>query len=102
MKKTILGLLTLTSLSMLIVPAKADEVNMQNVQQMSTQEGDYNRTYQESNQTVRSSRNRERGNDSPSYGNVQDIYQDSYQRGTRNSARQSNIQEIEMRTRYRR
>lgn len=103
MKKVIFGLLTLTTLTSLAIPVKADEVNMQNTQQMNTQIGDNNRSYQRSEQTIRSSnRNKYGYNRVDSTGNVQDLYQDSYQEGSRNVGRQVNKQEIEMRTRYRR
>lgn len=103
LKQVIFGLLTLTTISTLAIPAKADEVNMQNTQQMSTQVGDNNRSYQRSEQTIRSSRrDGYRNNDTNNTGNVQDLYQDSYQEGTRNVGRQVNRQEVEMRTRYRR
>ncbi len=102
-KKVVLGLLALTTLGTLAVPAMGDEVNVQNVQQINTQEGDLNRAFQESSQTIRSSRGREASDDVPSsYGNVQDIYQDVYQSGSQNSVRQTNVQKIEMRSRFRR
>lgn len=104
MKKVIFGLLTLTTLTSLAIPVKADEVNMQNTQQMNTQIGDNNRSYQRSEQTIRSSSNKSwyRPNDVNSTGTVQDLYQDSYQEGSRNVGRQVNRQEIETRTRSRR
>ena len=55
MKKIIFALLTLTTVSTLAIPVKADEVNMQNTQQLSTQIGDNNRSYQRSEQNIRSS-----------------------------------------------
>jgi hypothetical protein len=100
MRTIFCGLLALTTFGGLAVPALADEVNMQTIQQVNTQDGDLNRSYQGSSQTIRSNRTRVPEQvDSPSYGNVQDTIQDSYQRGTRNTGRQTTIQEIEMRNR---
>jgi hypothetical protein len=102
MKNLILGFLTLTTLSSFAVPAFSDEVNLQNVQQVSTQEGDMNRAYQNSSQTIRSSQNSRRGGTiDASSGNVQDLYQDTYQLGEGNMTRQTNIQEIRTRSGYR-
>lgn len=102
MKKVIFGLITLTTISAFAVPVKADEVNMQNTQQISTQEGNRNLSYQRSDQSIRSSQNQYRRNPISNTGSVQDLYQDSYQEGSRNSARQINRQEIQMNRQYRR
>ncbi|PSF37234.1 hypothetical protein C7H19_10965 [Aphanothece hegewaldii CCALA 016] len=103
MKKIIFALLTLTTVSTFAIPVKADEVNMQNTQQLSTQIGNNNRSYQRSEQNIRSSaQKRYHHNNINSTGSVQDLYQDSYQEGSRNIGSQVNRQEIEMRTRYRR
>ncbi len=103
MRKVALGLFALTMIGTSAVPALADEVNLQNVQQISTQEGDYNQTFQRSSQTIRSNRSSNQRQVTPSSsGNVQDLLQDAYQSGSRNSGRQTNVQEIEMRSRYRR
>lgn len=99
MKKIILSVLTLTMLGTVALPVKADEANVQSSSQVSTQEGRFNTSIQRSSQEIRtntrtlgvSGRNR-RGTSS---GNVQDILQDSLQRGVDNLNNQSSRQKIE-------
>jgi hypothetical protein len=100
MKNILFGLLTVTAIGAFIAPAIADEVMMQNSQQITTQEGNSNRSSQHNSQTIRSStRNHRTQEIPPSYGGVQDAVQDSYQLGEKNTIQQYNRQEINRNTR---
>lgn len=102
MKTLILGLLAVTSVGSFAFPAFSDEVNLQSVQQITTQDGEMNRSYQSSDQSIRSSQNVRRYNTpTNSQGNVQDLYQDSYQMGQDNMTRQTNVQKINTRNNVR-
>ena len=77
MKNTVIGLLALSTISFIAVPASADEANVQTSEQVTTQIGDRNSSTQRSNQTNHSSR---RGR-SENVGSAQDSFQDSLQEG---------------------
>ncbi len=98
MKTLILSLLTVTAVGTLALPAFSYEVNLQSVQQVTTQEGNMNTSYQTSDQNIRSSRyNRGSRQTSIDQGNVQDLYQDNLQVGEENLTLQTNVQKIKVR-----
>ena len=95
MKTLILSLLAVTAVGNLALPAFSDEVNLQSVQQVTTQEGNMNTSYQKNQQKIQSSRG---SHQVPSdLGNVQDAYQDTLQEGEGNLTRQTNVQKIKVR-----
>jgi hypothetical protein len=95
MKTLILSLLAVTAVGNLALPAFSDEVNLQSVQQVTTQEGNMNTSYQKNQQKIQSSRgSRQVLSD---LGNVQDAYQDTLQEGEGNLTRQTNVQKIKVR-----
>ena len=95
MKTLILILLAVTAVGNLALPAFSDEVNLQSVQQVTTQEGNMNTSYQKNQQKIQSSRGSRQ--DSSDLGNVQDAYQDTLQEGEGNLTRQTNVQKIKVR-----
>jgi hypothetical protein len=95
MKTLILSLLAVTAVGNLALPAFSDEVNLQSVQQVTTQEGNMNTSYQKNQQKIQSSRGSRQ--DSSDLGNVQDAYQDTLQEGEGNLTRQTNVQKIKVR-----
>jgi len=95
MKTLILSLLAVTAVGNLALPAFSDEVNLQSVQQVTTQEGNMNTSYQKNQQKIQSSRG---SRQTPSdLGNVQDAYQDTLQEGEGNLTRQTSVQKIKVR-----
>lgn len=95
MKTLILSLLAITAVGNLALPAFSDEVNLQSVQQVTTQEGNMNTSYQKNQQKIQSSRGSRQ--DPSDLGNVQDAYQDTLQEGEGNLTRQTNVQKIKVR-----
>ena len=95
MKTLILSLLAVTAVGNLALPAFSDEVNLQSVQQVTTQEGNMNTSYQKNQKKIQSSRGSRQ--DSSDLGNVQDAYQDTLQEGEGNLTRQTNVQKIKVR-----
>jgi hypothetical protein len=96
--KLMLGLLTVTALGNLMLPAHADLVNVQDSTQVVTQEGDGNTSFQESSQTIRVRRS---GPSQENEGNVQGSYQDTLQQGNDNYSDTVNEQNIRTRSRNR-
>ncbi len=107
MKNVLLGLLSLTTLSVLTIPAIAgeagevtgDKVIIQDSQQYNYQEGSGNTSVQETMQTHRESNHKKPKKNSGSYGAVQTSVQEGAQFGERNNSRQTNIQRTETRNR---
>ncbi len=89
MKKSIISLLTLSTLAVLSFPAFADNANVQTSDQVSTQVGSFNSTYQDSTQ-FNHNRNRGRNFDS---GNAQSSRQDAFSEGNGNWTDQYSNQE---------
>ena len=85
MKNSVIGLLALSTIGLMSVPALADEANVQTSEQVSTQIGDRNTSTQRTNQSSYSSR---RGR-SENVGNAQDSYQDSFQEGNDSRSEQT-------------
>ena len=85
MKNSVIGLLALSTIGLMSVPALADEANVQTSEQVSTQIGDRNTSTQRTNQSNYSSR---RGR-SENVGNAQDSVQDSLQEGNDNQSEQT-------------
>ncbi len=90
MKNSLIGLLALSTLSFISVPALADQANVQTSGQVSTQIGDNNSSTQRSSQSNFSNRSR-RGR-GENIGSAQDSFQDSLQEGNRNDNNQTVIQ----------
>ena len=88
MKLSVLGLLAVSTLSLVAVPAFADQANVQTSGQVSTQVGDNNTSTQHTTQSNLDSR-RGRGENT---GNAQDSYQDSLQQGNGNDNAQTTNQ----------
>ncbi|EAZ91657.1 hypothetical protein [Crocosphaera chwakensis] len=84
MKLSVLSLLAVSTLSLIAVPAFADQANVQTSGQISTQVGDNNTSSQRTTQSNLDSR-RGRGENT---GNAQDSYQDSLQEGNGNNSSQ--------------
>ncbi|EAZ91658.1 hypothetical protein [Crocosphaera chwakensis] len=84
MKLSVLSLLAVSTLSLIAVPAFADQANVQTSGQVSTQVGDNNTSSQRTTQSNLDSR-RGRGENT---GNAQDSYQDSLQEGNGNNSSQ--------------
>ncbi len=106
MKNVLLGLLSLTTLSVLTVPVIAgetdvqgDKVIIQDSQQYNYQQGSRNTSVQESMQTHRESNYKKPKKDSGSYEAGQTSVQDGAQFGDLNDSRQTNIQRTETRNR---
>lgn len=97
-KNVVLSLLSLGTLSVLTVPAMADQVIMQQTESYLIQEGKNHRGVQESTQIHRSHTNTK---PSESYGSVQTNVQEAYQSGNGSRFRQTTIQRNEMRGRIR-
>ena len=85
MKNSVIGLLALSTIGLMSVPALADEANVQTSEQVTTQVGDRNSSTQRSNQSNYSSR---RGR-SENVGSAQDSFQDSLQEGNDNQSEQN-------------
>ena len=85
MKNSVIGLLALSTIGLMSVPAFADEANVQTSEQVTTQIGDRNSSTQRTNQSNYSSR-RDR---SENVGNAQDSFQDSLQEGHDNRNEQT-------------
>ncbi len=105
MKNVLIGLLSLTTVGVLVSPAIAgetevsgDKVIIQNSYQGSFQDGNDNRSIQESTQVHREVNNR-KPRQTGSYGSVQTVDQYQEQIGEMNSSRQTTIQRTEMRNR---
>ena len=98
MKTLILSLLAVTAVGNLALPAFSDEVNIQDTQQVTTQEGNMNRSDQMSEQKIQNS-HYSRGVRQPNdtLGNVQGLYQDNLQVGEGNMTRQKSVQEVKVR-----
>ena len=88
MKLSVLGLLAVSTLSLVAVPAFADQANVQKSEQVSTQAGNNNTSRQDTTQSNLDSR-RGRGENT---GNAQDSYQDSLQQGNGNYSAQNTDQ----------
>ena len=84
MKNSVIGLLALSTIGLMSVPALADEANVQTSEQISTQIGDRNSSTQRINQSNYSSRRGRREN----VGSAQDSVQDSLQEGDDNQNEQ--------------
>lgn len=99
MKKVIFSVLALSFLGMVGLPAHADEVNVQNSSQTITQDGYDNTAVQSSEQEIRSNSVRDGwyGGSKDNTGNVQDVIQDSFQRGVGNVSGQATQQRLELR-----
>jgi hypothetical protein len=97
MNKLILGLLTIAALGTIVLPAYADEANVQTSTQIVTQDGEGNTALQRNIQTIRTStRNVGYKKESrSSQGNVQDSSQDTYQSGYDNYGQMTNRQRIQ-------
>jgi len=85
MKNSVIGLLALSTIGLMSVPALADEANVQRSEQVTTQEGDRNSSSQNARQSNRSSRNDRDGN----FGNAQEVIQDTLQDGDDNVSEQT-------------
>ena len=85
MKNSVIGLLALSTIGLISLPAVADEANVQTSEQVTTQIGDRNSSTQRTNQSNYSSRRDRNGN----VGNAQDSFQDSLQEGNNNRNEQS-------------
>ena len=85
MKNSVIGLLALSTIGLMSVPALADEANVQTSEQINTQIGDRNTSTQRTNQSNYSSR---RGRNE-SVGSAQDSFQDSLQEGDDNQNKQT-------------
>ena len=85
MKNSVIGLLALSTIGLMSVPAFADEANVQTSEQVSTQIGDRNTSTQRTNQSNYSNR---RGR-SENVGSAQDSYQDSFQEGNDSRSEQT-------------
>lgn len=97
MKKSVIGLLALSTIGLISVPAFADEANVQTSEQVTTQIGDRNTSIQRTNQSNHSSR---RGR-SENVGSVQDSFQDSFQEGNDSKSEQNvNQRNSNRRSRY--
>lgn len=99
MKTLILSLLAVTSVGSLVLPAySGDQVNIQDVQQVTTQEGNMNRSDQMSEQKIQNSHyNPGSRPSSDNLGNVQGLYQNNLQVGEGNMTRQKSVQEVKVR-----
>ena len=89
MKKSIVSLLTLSTVALFSFPAFADNANVQKSDQVSTQVGNYNTTFQDSRQ-YNENRSRGYGFDS---GSAQTSRQDAYSEGDFNHTEHYNNQE---------
>ncbi len=89
MKKSIVSILTLSTVALFSFPAFADNANVQTSDQVSTQVGNYNTTFQDSRQ-YNENRSRGRGFDS---GSAQSSRQDAYSEGDLNYTDQVSHQE---------
>ena len=89
MKKSIISLLSLSTVALLSFPALADNANIQKSEQISTQVGNYNTTFQDTRQY---NENRSRGGGVDS-GSLQDSRQDAFSEGDFNYTEQSTKQE---------
>ena len=85
MKNSVIGLLALSTIGLMSVPALADEANVQTSEQISTQIGDRNTSTQQTRQSNYSSR---RGR-SENVGSAQDSFQDSLQEGNDTQSEQT-------------
>ena len=85
MKNSVIGLLALSTIGLMSVPAFADEANVQTSEQVSTQIGDRNTSTQRTNQSNYSKR---RGR-SENVGSAQDSYQDSLIEGNDSTSEQT-------------
>ncbi|WP_036478396.1 hypothetical protein [Myxosarcina sp. GI1] len=85
MKNSVIGLLALSTIGLMSVPALADEANVQTSEQVTTQIGDRNSSTQRTSQSNYSNR---RGR-SENVGNAQDSFQDSLQEGNDNRSEQT-------------
>ena len=85
MKSSVIGLLALSTIGLMSVPAFADEANVQTSEQVTTQIGDRNSSTQRTNQSNYSNR-RDRNEN---VGNAQDSIQDSLQEGHDNQSEQT-------------
>jgi hypothetical protein len=88
MKISLIGLLALSTISLIAIPAFADQANVQTSGQVSTQVGDNNNSTQKTTQSNLDSR---RGR-TENTGNAQDSSQDSFQRGNGNDSSQTTNQ----------
>ena len=93
MKKLMFGLLTLTALGVISLPASADDAKIQTSTQVTTQHGEGNTSFQRSSQEIRHRSNGKTRNS----GHVQDVYHDVYQDGVDNYSHQESSQQIEIR-----
>jgi hypothetical protein len=99
MKKVIFSLVAMSFLGMVVLPANADEANVQNSSQTVTQDGYGNTAVQATDQQIQSN-STSNGWDSGSNGstgNVQQVVQDALQRGVGNVSGQSTQQRVELR-----
>ena len=85
MKSSVIGLLALSTIGLMSLPALADEANVQTSEQVTTQIGDRNSSTQRTNQSNYSNR-RDRNEN---VGNAQDSIQDSLQEGHDNQSEQT-------------
>ena len=85
MKNSVIGLLALSTIGLMSVPALADEANVQTSEQINTQIGDRNTSTQRTNQSNYSSRRGRNEN----VGSAQDSFQDSLQEGDDNQNKQT-------------
>lgn len=88
MKNSLIGLLALSTISLISVPALADQANVQTSGQVTTQVGNDNSSTQRASQSNYNSR-RGRGEN---IGSAQDSFQDSLQEGNGNDSNQTVIQ----------
>ena len=86
MKNSVIGLLALSTIGLMSVPALADEANVQTSEQVTTQIGDRNSSTQRTNQ---SNQNIRRGRSDENVGSAQDSFQDSFQEGNDSESEQT-------------
>ncbi len=97
MKKLMFALLTVSAVGFVSLPVMADEgdsVNLQDSTQVTTQQGNHNRSTQGSEQRINETRN-----GTGNTGNAQGTFQDNFQEGNRNTSSQRNEQNIRHRDR---